>query len=313
MIDSTTTAFERFFMYDKMIRAIIGIALVIFFFIIGCAVFSEIKRDLASQDHMLKKKIAVLPFKNLTEYKDNELGALAKSIFRDTLRKNCSTVIVENDQRSRHLEEMPKLDSEDRARIQQNRVARALGLNAVLTGTLLDITITQEEKGVWMFKKTFPAALLEFEVHFYDIETDAALLNKLVKVTINISDQDRPNPKDNRGYDPDLAKKLLQEAAFQLSEELDVIMEKEPWKGYVITFEDSKVEISAGTDVGLRPGDVLNVFGCEQPIEGTAGNYYLMSGPKIGEVKIGKVFQHTAVAEVISGADFDKSNCVKLK
>jgi len=237
---------------------------------------------------------------------------MAKSLFRTALNEHCEAIIVENEKRSSHLEERAKPDSA-KDLMKLNSVARALGLNALLTGTLLDIRIDEAKEGLWIFEDTFPAAFLELEVNLYDVETNAVLLSELVKAMVNMSDWDRPSPTDNQRYDPRLVKKLLESAAFQLNEKICTILEKEPWKGYVIDFGNSKVEISAGTDVGLRKGDVLEVFRYEQPIEATTGEHYLISGPKIGEIRIENVFQHTAVAEIISGSDFDKSNSVKLK
>lgn len=299
-------------MFPKKINIIAGIALVVSFFIMGCTTVHEINRDLSGSDSILKKKIAVLPFKDLTGYKDNMFGTMAQSIFKTSLSEHCKPIIVEDDKRDRYLEEMARLDSGNVDPVQQNRVARALGLNAILTGTLLDITITEERKGLWLFKDTFPVAFLELEVHLYDIETNAILLSKPVKAKVTISDQYRTNLKDNQQCDPRLVEELLQRTARQLSEKICTVMAKEPWKGYVISFENNEVEISAGTDVGLRKGNVLEVFRREQPIKGTDGKIYLISGPTIGNIKIKKVSRHTAIAEIVSGADFDKSNCVKL-
>ncbi len=299
-------------MFNKKTSTIIGIALAVSFFTVGCATLNKINRDLMGPDRILKKKIAVLPFKDLTGSKDNMLGSTAKNLFRETINEHCEDIIVENDERDRHLEDMAKLDSGATDPVKQNRVARALGLNAILTGTLLDITVTEEKEGFWIFKDTVPVAFLELEIDLYDVETNAVLLSELVKTRVSISDFDRTNPSDNQSHDSRIAKKLLQAAAFQLSEKVCTIMEEEPWKGYVISLEHS-VEISAGTDVGLRKGDVLEVFCCEKPIEGNAGKLYLFPERKAGEIKIENLFQHTAVAKIISGADFGKSNCVKLK
>ncbi|MFH1674488.1 MAG: hypothetical protein ABIF87_13820 [Pseudomonadota bacterium] len=299
-------------MFSKKINTIIGIAFAVSFFIMGCATLNKINRDLVGPGHTLKKKIVILPFKDLTGSNDNMLGTAAKILFRDTLNEHCKAIIVENDERDRHLEDMAKLDSGATDPVKQNRVARALGLNAILTGTLLDITIAETKEDVSVIEDTLPAAFLDLEVNLYDVETNAVLLSEFVKATVNISDLDRTIPSDQQGYDSRIAKKMLQAAAFQLIDKICTVMEEEPWKGYVISCENS-VEISAGSDVGLRKGDVLEVLGCERPIEGNTGKCYLISGAKVGEIKIEKLFQHTAVAEVISGAALDKSNCVKLK
>lgn len=299
-------------MFGKKTNTVIAVSIAVFFITVGCATLNKISRDLVGPDRVLKKKIAMLPFKDLTGSKENMLGITAKNLFRETISEHCEAIIVENDERARHLEDMAKLDSGATDPVKQNRVARVLGLNAVLTGTLLDITVTEEKEGFWIFKDTVPVAFLELEFDLYDVETNAVLLSELVKARVNISDLSGPNSSDNQSRDSRIAKKLLQAAAFQLRDKICTIMEEEPWNGYVISCENS-VEISAGTDVGLRKGDVLEVFCCEKPIEGRAGKRYLFPERKAGEIKIENLFQHTAVAKIISGADLDKSNCVKLK
>jgi len=69
----------------------------------------------------------------------------------------------------------------------------------------------------------------------------------------------------------------------------------------------------AGTDVGLTIGDVLEVFGTGDSIEGQAGQFYLVSGSKIGELRITKVHRNRAEAIGILGSDLQKISYVKLK
>jgi hypothetical protein len=288
-------------MFPRKIKTILSITMAVSWFIMGCATLHKITRDVVSPDRLLNKKIAVLPFKDLTGSKDNMAGEMAKSVFRGALSEHCKAIIVEDDKRGQYLEEEAMRTSDAVDLMTQNRVARVLGLNAILIGTILNITMTN------------PAAFLELEVHLYDVETNALLSSELVKSRVNMSEREWPKLRDIPQPDPRLVEALLKGAALQLSEKLCTVMEEEPWKGYVLDFENGKVVLSAGIDVGLRKGDVLEVFRYGRPIAGNADKYYLVSGPMVGEVKIEKVLQHTAVASVISGKDFDKSNCVKLK
>jgi hypothetical protein len=288
-------------MFSKMINTTLGIMIAVSLFTMGCTTLRKITLDVVSPDRSLNKKIAVLPFEDHTGSKDNMAGEMAKNEFRSTLSEHCKGIIVEDDKRGEYLEEDAARLSGAVDLMTQNRVARVLGLNAILTGTLLNITIMN------------PDAVLELEVYLYDVETNALLSTELVKSRVNISERDGSDLRANPQRDLRLIERLLQKVALQVCEKLCTIMEEEPWKGYVLDFENGKVVLSAGIDVGLREGDVLEVFRYGRPIEGNANKHYLVSGPMIGEVKIEKVFQHTAVASVVSGEDFDKSNCVKLQ
>ena len=50
-----------------------------------------------------------------------------------------------------------------------------------------------------------------------------------------------------------------------------------------------------------------------EPIEASSGQVYLLSGPKIGEIKVTEVQRDQATAVGILGTGLEKSSYVKLK
>ncbi|OEU60927.1 MAG: hypothetical protein BAW33_09140 [Desulfobacterales bacterium C00003104] len=297
-------------MFFKKADTIVGVSLILSLFIVGCATSEKNRGDLSGADTVWKKKIVVLPFADLPGYEAEELGLIATRQFRQALVKDCKGLVVEDEKRGRHLEALVRTP-EGMGSMQVTRVARALGLNAILTGELPAIKTFEQKEGIWPFRKIVPAVSLELEVRLYDVETRAILLSERAKASTKIPEA--LSQSGDQHCDFEVVTRLLQEAVHELSRRVCGVMKEEPFKGYVISLEGDKVEISAGADTGLHKGDVLKVFGWEPPLEGKDGQVFLISGPCIGEIKVEEVFQHTSIAEVISGVDLDKSNCVKAK
>jgi hypothetical protein len=91
------------------------------------------------------------------------------------------------------------------------------------------------------------------------------------------------------------------------------LVSEKPWKGYFTSVSENTFILSAGSDVGLEVGDVLEVFEAGEPIKGRGGEVYLVSGPKIGEVHIRKLFSDRAETFGVLPIDLDRISHVKLK
>ena len=150
-------------------------------------------------------------------------------------------------------------------------------------------------------------------VRVYDVETTAVLLNELVKEALEVSREEWEEIKKHNVYNRELAYTLLAKITPGAADIVCDGLAEEPWKGYITTGADNIFTISAGTDVGLAPENVLEVFGMDEPIEGQGNRVYLVPGPKVGEVKLTKVQENRAEAIGLSGQDLEKSSRVMLK
>ena len=60
-------------------------------------------------------------------------------------------------------------------------------------------------------------------------------------------------------------------------------------------------------------GDQLEVFSATEPIKGKGGQLYFISGPKIGELNIARVYEDRAEALGDVEIDLEKISHVRLK
>jgi hypothetical protein len=145
------------------------------------------------------------------------------------------------------------------------------------------------------------------------VETAAVLIDKVVRDDVVVSEKEWIEIKERRQYHQEIATRLLDKTTPKICESVCELVSEKPWKGYFTSASESTYIVSAGSDVGLEVGDVLEVFETGEPIKGHGGEIYLVSGPKIGEVHIRKVFNDRAEAFGVLPIEFDRISHVKLK
>jgi hypothetical protein len=281
---------------------------------IGCAATKKITNDIRSGDKALKKKIAFVPIVNKTGYGGKEFEKSATAQLKTCLKSVCEDFVIIDSPTARNLlEQIPRLPSGQLNNLALIKLGRTLGLNAVVEKSLSEIECLSDKRGIWGFRNSRTLLELHVRVKAHDIETGAILVDEAVSDEVEVSERDWQDVKDRNGYHKEIGDRLLAKAADRICGRLCESLDSEPWKGYVISVSGNTFSLAAGKDVGLAIGDVLEVFGTSEAIEGQGGQFYLLSGPKIGELRITRVYRNRAEATAIHGSDLQKSSYVKLK
>ena len=87
----------------------------------------------------------------------------------------------------------------------------------------------------------------------------------------------------------------------------------QPWKGFITSVDDDKIHLNFGGKIGLKIGDLFDVFDSNEIFEGLEGRRFFMPGTKTGEIKITEVHPDTAEAILVSGHDIQSGFCVQPK
>ena len=284
------------------------------FLMIGCATTKKITADITGRGGGLKKKIAYLPTVNRTGYGGEAFKESARAQLNNTLSSFCDDVIIVDSEKIRGLlEEIPRLPSGQLDTLVLAKLGRALGLNTVLEEDLFQLECLDDKRGVYGFRNNCKIAQLHLRVRLYDVETAAVILDDIVKDDVVVSEKEWLDIKDRSEYHEDIANRLLSKTTPKTCERVCELVSEKPWKGYFTSVADNTYTLSAGSDVGLEVGDVLEVFEAGEPIKGRGGEIYLVSGPKIGEVHITKLFNDRALASGVLPVEFDEISHVKLK
>jgi hypothetical protein len=283
-------------------------------FAAGCATTEKITADILGKGRTLTKKIAFLPAVNGSGYGGEDLQRAAGEQLRAFLGRRCDNLrIMDSRNILKAFEDMPRLPSGQIDNLALAKLGRIFGLSAVVNQTIGQMECLTEKRGIWGFRRVCRLARLSLRVRVYDIQTTAILLDEMVEEDVEVSEYDWDNIKAGNGYNKGITSGLLAKMTGKTGKMTCERLAEEPWKGYIITGSDNKFTISAGTDVGLTVGDVLEVFGLGEPMKGQEGHIYLVSGPKIGEIKVTKVKKDQAEAASILGYDLEQSSFVQLK
>ena len=285
------------------------------FLVPGCAATKKIAKDIFRDENHLKKKIAFFPGTNQSRRGGQELGPLISASLKNHMSLHCQDLVIidSTDTRDR-LEDIPFLVMGNRDNMALAQAGRILGLNAVLESTLIDIWFTSEKRGIWGFRDDVPLMKVTLEVKAYDIETTATLVNDVFLEEVALNEETYREGDELSQYSLALIKTVLKQIVSKIADQVCEGLLDAPWKGFIVGRDGDAFVISAGRDVGLKEGDEVEVRSMADPMEGLGGEYFLLPGEKMGELRVTKVFPDKAFAALVfSDGDVEKSCSIRLK
>jgi hypothetical protein len=285
--------------------------------ICGCATTKKIADDIMGPDRArtLKKKIVFMPTVNRSGFGSKDLKTAASLKLKIALAADCDHLVISDSRKMRQVfAEIPRLPSGQIDNLVLAEKGRIHGVNVVLEQTISMVEFDTEKRGIWGFREEKPFLHTVFRIRIYDIETTATYMDEVFREDLELSDGpwDEDGRSANHYYD-EYVDSLLTRVIPKISDRVCERMEEMLWSGFVVDSSDGIYTLSAGSEVGLSKGDVLEVFKMGEPIQGLGDQVYLVEGPKVGEVEVTQVTVNQAKVVPISGSDFEKSACVKLK
>lgn len=290
--------------------------------ITGCSTYSSIKkstkkivRDITAPDD-IKKRIAISFFANHTSCTNQNLEELFQKNLAETINMACSDILLIKpgdagcpDFLTRPLLQEPgRLDN-----LALAKAGRRLGLNAIITGSLIDINVYKEKQGFLWFKddRNFLRVLISCEV--YDVETGAKLLDESFDYEVRIDESEFASIKAKKVKETAALKNTLMHIAEAMGEKICDTVVVLPWKGYVVSTDNNRIIISAGRRAGILRGDILDVYESGKIIQGKGGRRFFMPGLKTGEIKITAVYPDKAQAVLVTGDTIKAGSSVGIK
>jgi hypothetical protein len=276
----------------------------------------KIARGITFAGDGLKKVVAVVRFEDKLSQADE---SFQNKFYRDLighLQSRCDDLIViqsESKDNTGPISQLPKLASGQIDNFAVAVIGRQLGLNAVISGNLVNIRPLDELEGIlWMKDVRYSLEVL-ISTQVYDIQTATKIIDESFTQEVEIDEIDyaeikRTNaqnfPKLNAAYD---------KIVVDMGERICEAVSQENWAGYVTAVDGEKFIISAGALVGLKQGTVLEVFDSGRILEGVNGQRFYSPGYKTAELEIVAVSDHQAEAVKISGRGLKVGSIVRKK
>jgi hypothetical protein len=297
--------------------------LVVIFMMTGCSTVHSIEkstknmvRDFKAPDGDLKKKIALTPFENKTSFKD---GGMSEKIIENLARaitSSCSNILLEKPGDSGYPDELTRPPREISGRIDNfdlAKIGRRLGLNGVVTGTVINVMPDNKKKGIWWFKNTHYYVQVQIAAQVYDTETAAKLLDESFVHEVEVDEADLESIQKQPGIQASIMDEAFRAIADKMGEKICNAVVIKPWKGFIASVNADRIIINSGEKTGIKIGDLFDVVDSSGIFKGAEDQRFFIPGFKVGEIKITRVFPETAEAILISGHHIQAGFSVRTK
>ena len=272
-------------------------------------------RKIRFSDDDLQRIAAVIGFENKSLYRSQDFALLFRKGIPEYLNNECDDVTVADSDDSENLKGFKKLPMLPSGQIDNFSLAiigRELGLNAVVTGSLDDISLLDELRGM-VWKDTHHLIQILVGVEIYDTETGAKILYQSFSRKVEIDEVDYELMRsEGKMILPDM-NETLSDLIKEMGEAICWAIEDQPWNGFIIAVDGDKIILSSGSRSGLEPGDEFEVFDTSRILEGRNGQRFFYHGQKTGEIRIVDVEPDKAQAVIVSDEGIKTGNSVRVK
>ncbi len=275
----------------------------------------KLTRKIRFSDDDLQRMAAVIGFENKSLYRSRDFTLLFRKGIPEYLNNECDDVTIANPDDGENLsgfKQLPMLPSGQVDNFALAIIGRELGLNAIVTGSLDDIGMLDEMRGlVWKDAHHLIQILVSIEV--YTTETGAKILDQSFSRKVEIEELDYElMQSEGKMILPDL-NETLSDLIKEMGETICWAVEDQHWSGFIIAVDGDKIILSAGSRMGLEPGDEFEVFDTSRIIEGRDGQRFFFHGQKTGEIRIIEVEPNKAKAVIVSDKGIKTGNSVQVK
>lgn len=289
----------------------------------GCSPVATVKktakklsRSVGSSEGDLKKRLGMVPFFNWSSFPDQNLEGILQNNIVKSVNTACGDQLVltpENKEYPLILNHLPRLAAGGIDNLALAKTGRKHGLNGILTGGFVDIAEKQEERGFYWFRDTHYFVQISINFEVYDTETGAKFFDESLVQEIEIDETDFELIRSKKEIIVSSIQDAILDLADEMGEHICDAVGSQPWKGYVASVVKEKIIISSGSNAGIIPGQLFEVYDSGNVIPGAEGQRFFVPGKKIGEIRINIVLPDKAVAVPVSGEGIKKGDSVRLK
>ena len=276
----------------------------------------SIARTIVLDDRDLIRSIGIFNFENNSLRDSWEFQKIFHKGLPEYINDTCEGVFVsppETGSLLNMVKKPPKLETGINDYYSLAILGRQLGLNAIVTGSLEDIRILDELRGVWLTKDTHHMVQVFIRVEVCDTRTATKLLDETFTREIEIDDIEYQIIQERDTIELPQLNETLNKLLMDVGDSICDTVKDQPWTGYITRIEDGKMKIPSGTQTGLKLGDVLEVYDSDRIIQGIGGQRFLTPGLKIGEIEIVAITESQTEAAVISGDGIKVGSTVQRK
>jgi hypothetical protein len=267
-------------------------------------------------DSDLKRTVGIINFKNKSQRVTRDFEDIFHKGLPDHLENECSNLIVTTAETSgpwSQLKELPRLPSGEVDNFALAVLGRQLGLNALVAGSLDDVRIINELKGILWTKDVHYEVQVYVRVEVYDSETGTKTLDDTFVRDIEIDELEYQLIRQNETIQMPELNETINKLLSDVGDSICEAVQAQRWNGFITRVDGDKLVISSGSRIGLQPGDILEVYDSSKIIEGAGGQRFYVPGLKSGEIEISVLTENEAEATLVSGDSIKPGSTVRRK
>ena len=276
----------------------------------------SITRTIKLDDQDLKRVVEIFNFENNSLRESGEFQEVFHKGLPEYINNSCPGVLVvepQADSLLKVIKEPPKLKTGITDNYALAILGRQFGLNAIVVGSLDDIRLKDEIRGVWVTKDTHHIVHVFIRVEMVDTRTETKLLYNTFERRIEIDDIEYQLIKESAKISLPELNETLKKLLTDVGDSICDTIRDQPWTGFITKKEGDKFFISSGSRIGLKAHDVLEVFDSSRIIEGLGGQRFITPGLKIGEIEIVSITENKSEARLIEGNGIIAGSTVRRK
>jgi hypothetical protein len=276
----------------------------------------DLSRKMALSDEDLKRKVAILGFENDTLREAQHIQEIFHNGLPEYLGNQCQGIILSNPGTGGLLDQLKETPNLTSGLIDGYALAilgRQVGLNAIVTGSLEDIRVIEDSQGILWTKDKLHLVQIFIRVEVFETRTATKILDNTVDRRIELDDLDYQMTQDAELNQLPEFHETLNLLLSDTGDRICNAVRDQPWDGYITKIEGDRYIIPSGTNVGLKIGDILEVFDSSRTMEGVGGQRFFIPGLKIGVIEIVTITEDSLEAKLVSGEDIKKGSTVRRK
>jgi hypothetical protein len=304
-----------------------GWMLLFLVFLSGCSMFQTAEvgskkeihddnRAAGREDGGVRKRMMVLPFLDSSVSRGQDLRDEAREEFIREINRTRSIVAVDSTDLKVDFSKNIKNGEYDMSAIA--KPAGALGVQAILEGKLLNLSVKRMADPVGIFRQVKTKFEAQARIRIFTARSGREIFNTVKTVTLeeaNVRVAERVDSDRFLTNNPELVRKLVQEAFLDFTPQIMAALDKMSWEGRIAMVNGDRIFLNVGMASGLQIGDILKVSEDGDEIyDPQTGNYIGKTpGRMKGTLEVVSYFgQDGAISIIHSGSGFRESDRIEL-
>lgn len=191
-------------------------------------------------------------------------------------------------------------------------MARNLEVDLLISAFLAPVKTSTGKSGIWPFRDQVRIYDISLLLNAVDVRTGIILFSNVETKRV-----ERLLYTFSPRNEQELKEEAMEEALSLLVERqassLAQALRQTPWTGKILSTHDRNIVVEGGKELGLKPGQVFEVFSQDKPIPCYGGKSVPTLGEEIGKIKLILVGKGRSQAIPVDGGPFAKGQVIRLK